>query len=135
MSEHEHPMPGQQLGLLECWKGYDSQVQAVDDLDEANIITSKVKRTVLDFEPMHKVLIDVDLPAQLLPSSTPGHFHLYIDKPINWVDYVDLLRALERCGIVEPGYVSASIDRGFTSLRLPWIKKSDPSPALRKWAS
>lgn len=71
----------------------------------------------------HKPVLDIDFPAALLPSSTVGHYHLYLDKEVIWDDYVDLLKALAKCGIIEQGYANASIDRGHTAVRLPWVKK------------
>ncbi|MBT2484828.1 MULTISPECIES: hypothetical protein [unclassified Microbacterium] len=96
-----------------------------DDIAEANVITSRVSGE----ENLHKVILDIDFPAKLVPSSTDGHFHLYIDKAIHWEAYVDLLGAMADAGLVEEGYVSASLERGHTAARLPWVKKSDgPRP-------
>lgn len=83
----------------------------------------------------HLPALDIDLPCQLRPSSTPGHFHLLIDHPVRWCDYVDLLHALAACGIVEPGYVSASIERGATFLRLPGVKKKPAAQPRQEPAS
>lgn len=74
-------------------------------------------------------MVDLDVPATLIPSTTPGHSHLYIDVPVNWSDYQLLLDALALVGAVEPGYVQASKARGFTSLRLPWVKKRKTAAA------
>lgn len=71
----------------------------------------------------HKPVLDIDFPAELLPSTTVGHYHLYLDKEVPWDDYVDLLNALAKCGIIEQGYANASIDRGHTAVRLPWVRK------------
>jgi hypothetical protein len=92
-----------------------------DNLDEANVITSAVKATA---GMTHKVVLDIDLPAKLVPSSTEGHFHLYIDHEVAWPKYEALLDALADAGIVEQGYVGASVARGFTAARLPWIRKA-----------
>jgi hypothetical protein len=98
----------------------DGERYFTTDKDEANLITSKV----LGNDQLHKVVLDVDIPARLIPSSTEGHFHLYIDKQIPWDNYVDLLGALAECGIIEAGYANASVERGYTAARLPWIKKA-----------
>lgn len=71
----------------------------------------------------HKPVLDIDFPAALIPSSTEGHFHLYLDKELTWDNYVELLKVLAKCGIIEQGYANASIDRTHTSARLPWVKK------------
>lgn len=75
-----------------------------------------------DFQ-MHRPILDIDFPAELIPSTTEGHFHLYLDKPMTWKQYRKLLGVLAEVGVVEPGYAQASIERGYSSTRLPWIKK------------
>ncbi len=93
-------------------------------LEDANVITSKI------VGPTHKhmLLIDIDHPAYLVRSSTPGHFHLYVEVPggIDKRRYFNLLNALVDCGVIEHGYYKASMKRGYTTLRLPWIKKGTP---------
>jgi hypothetical protein len=66
---------------------------------------SVVASTIEGSDSLHTIMLDLDVPATLVPSSTPGHSHLYIDVPL------------------EDGYVSASIERGHTALRLPGVKK------------
>lgn len=85
----------------------------------ANLISS----ALVDDDMMHAPVIDVDIPIAVIPSSTPGHFHLYIDKPMFWDQYVDLLDALERAGIVQHGFVHHSIQRKKSVLRMPWVNK------------
>ncbi len=81
---------------------------------------------------VHRPVIDLDLPAQLVPSSTPGHHHLYIDKPMAWDVYMRLLVALADAGLVERGYVGATERRGYSAVRLPWVRKGDdPLAELR----
>jgi hypothetical protein len=70
-------------------------------------------------------VLDLDLPAQLIPSSTPGHFHLYLDVELSHSTYMDLLTALAAAGIIERGYADASRERGYTAVRLPWVRKDD----------
>jgi hypothetical protein len=111
-------MPGQMLAAVELDGAYDSERILTTDAATANVITSQIAGTDL-----HKPVLDLDLPAQLLPSSTPGHFHLLIDKEMTCSVYVKLLVALMDAGLVEPGYVSASIERGHTAVRLPWVRK------------
>ena len=55
------------------------------------------------------------------PSSTSGHFHLYIDAPLTWDTYEDLLVCLgeeDGGGLVEEGYVRASVRRKQTFVRI-----------------
>lgn len=106
----------------------------VVELSEANVVCSDIDGTVthhqcqihncpLNIAAVHKPVLDIDVPVMLIPSSTEGHSHLYIDKSVSWDAYCKLLDALVECGIVERGYVQAAKNRGFTSVRLPWVKK------------
>lgn len=72
----------------------------------------------LFFETPHRV--------RWAPSSTPGHGHLYIDAILWWDEYEALLQAFAWAGLVEPGYVGASMRRKATHLRLPWVRKDGP---------
>jgi hypothetical protein len=87
---------------------------------EANLISS------LREDGSHAVTLDLDHHAELIPSSTEGHYHLYIDVPMEWWRYKLLLRVLAFCGVIEKGYAKASINKGGSFLRLPWIKKDIP---------
>ena len=98
--------------------------KSTDDLEEANVSLSLVK--TLSSARRHKVLLDIDHPAQLIPSSTEGHFHLYIDVEIDEEPYFAMLDALAKARVIQDGFALASRDRGFTALRLPWIKKRKP---------
>lgn len=71
----------------------------------------------------HKPVIDIDVPISVIPSSTPGHSHLYINHFVSWDEYCNLLDALVECGIVEEGYARSSKARGYTAVRLPWVRK------------
>ncbi len=132
------PLPGQ---VLEVVRAIDQDPDYTEgqareltrDVEGATVLTSRVDDgtdealTTPDFyRPRHKVVIDLDLPAQLIPSSTPGHFHLIIDKEMSWGEYTGLLLELARVGIVERGFVSASVSRGHTAVRLPWVPKGPP---------
>lgn len=107
------------------------------NLDHANVVSSLVKQDLGDFaadptKRFHKVAIDLDIPAYLIPSSTPGHSHLYIDVDIPHHRYMALLSALADAGIIERGYADVSIKRGRSDLRLPWVEKGDATPERPK---
>jgi hypothetical protein len=85
---------------------------------DATIVTSEVRSTAL-----HAPVLDVDMPCALVPSSTPGHFHLFIERGLTWHQYRRLLKALGRAGILEPDYVRASLQRRYSAVRVPWVKK------------
>jgi hypothetical protein len=105
------------------------------DIAVANVVSSELRPAdPLLSDPLdarHVVAIDLDVPAYLVPSSTEGHNHLYIDVPhgIPHYRYMALLSALADCGVIEKGYAAVSIKRGHSDLRLPWVQKGDPTPA------
>jgi len=117
-------MPGQVYQTVQAFTSYDAEVGRFEtlDLDKAQVITSMVAGE----SGNHKVILDIDLPAQLIPSTTPGHFHLYIDVEVPEPEYVNMLEAMAKAGVIEKGYYGASKERGFTAVRLPWVKKEAP---------
>lgn len=90
----------------------------VDSIDEAHVICSQDKLG------NHRPILDIDFPVHVVPSSTEGHFHLFLDKQMNFDTYMRLLAALANAGIIESKYASVSEARGYTSVRLPWIRKA-----------
>jgi hypothetical protein len=131
-----HPFPGNvmmQIDLKDSYADADDRIPTTD-LSKATVVTSLVESQPTNDRSggvVHRPVIDMDFPVKVIESSTPGHSHLYIDREIEWDDYVKLLEVMAEIGLVEPGYVSASKDRGFTALRLPWVKKH-PSD-VNKW--
>lgn len=89
--------------------------------EERNLIGSLARGT----QELHLPVLDIDFPAQLIPSATEGHFHLYLDVPLPWANYEKLLRVLGEIGIIQPGYMDASIARKQTFVRPP----EKPKPA------
>src|SRR3954467_4010293 len=92
-------------------------------ITEAHVVGSRI--TEGPRKGMHTLIIDVDHPTRAPRSTNFDHHHLYIDYPMPWEDVVKVLTVLAEVGIVEPGYVQASIDRGETNVRLPWILKHE----------
>lgn len=86
--------------------------------EQAEGVTS-VSHIDEDGKVWHRPVLDIDFGAALIPSSTPGHFHLYLDKIMDWEAYSALLYVLAECGVIEPGYDRASQERGYSSARLP----------------
>lgn len=110
--------------VLENVKEYEIEPPIeVYDYEDANLVGSLVSWDKL--ESVHKPVIDIDFPAHLEPSSTPGHFHLYLQKEIPWSKYVLLLTAMAGAGILEEGYVAAAIRQGQTYVRRPGVKKGE----------
>lgn len=85
-------------------------------------------------EHLHALVLDIDHQAWLIPSSTPGHSHLYVDLPVLPGDLWDFLDAAAKIGLVEEGYVSACKSRDMTSVRAPWIAKGEEPSTLRRAA-
>jgi hypothetical protein len=78
----------------------------------ANLISSKIR------DGLHAPIIDVDFPVHVIPSQTPGHFHLAFDKVMPEEEYFSFLEALESFGIIEEGYKDMSILRGASFVRV-----------------
>lgn len=89
---------------------------------DATAITSEVVGSDL-----HAPVFDFDYPCELVESTTPGHYHLYLNgPPITKEAYMEVLSVMAKHGLVQTGYANAAKDRGFATLRLPWVKKEIP---------
>jgi hypothetical protein len=91
---------------------FDERVEVPED--EANLVSSRELGS-----DMHRPVIDIDFPCSLVPSGTPDHFHLYLDKPMTWRAYKRLLAELYKTGIVEKGFYELSVKRGASFVRHP----------------
>lgn len=87
---------------------------------EANLVSSLSK------DGKHRPVIDIDVPCHYVPSTTPGHGHLYIDVPMEWTQMAKILVALREAGVVEEGYLNAALERGACYVRPEWVKKPQP---------
>ena len=96
-----------------------------DRISEINLVSSK---SAADEDvDVHYPVIDLDIPAALVPSSTEGHSHLYLGVGMSWEKLGALLDALVAAEIVEPGYASVCKDKHeCTYVRLPWVRKEEP---------
>ncbi len=96
---------------------------------KANLVGSRVQGATPGAElDWHMPVLDIDIPAQLIPSTTEGHHHLYLDVVIPWDKYERLLLSLEECGIIEEGYSDASRRRKQTFVRKPGVRKGRDAP-------
>ena len=101
-----------------CGEAAVTQLREVmDELDLTR--PNPVQLSVAD----HGVVVVLTQPAFLVPSSTAGHFHLYLNKALSWADYRKLLKALRRCDVIEDGFYRLSLQRGQTFLRPPGVLK------------
>lgn len=85
--------------------------------EDANLVGSLCE------DGTHRPVIDIDLPARLVPSSTEGHFHLYIDVPMTLEVYLAMLDAMVAAGVVDAAYVQHVRERGMSLCRPEWVKK------------
>jgi hypothetical protein len=81
----------------------------------------------------HRPVLDIDVPAYLVPSTRPGHSHLYIDVELDAEKYFNLLDALADCGILEEGYAGVSRARGNSAVRVPWVEKDLVAEEIKKF--
>lgn len=88
----------------------------------ANVLSSE-KMDAPESWPTHTIMLDLDVPHKLVPSSTPGHSHLYIDVDLDPHRYEALLVALRDAGIIQTGILQQFDVHGATFLRLPDVKK------------
>lgn len=85
----------------------------------ANLVSSRT------LSGKHKPILDLDFPLRLEPSTTEGHYHLYLDGPeISWWRYVALLTGLYLAGVIEMGFYVWSLRRGGTWVRKPGVTKT-----------
>lgn len=90
------------------------------DRAKATYVSSRLRTN----KRMHAPALDLDIPAALVPSTTPGHAHLYLDVEMNWVTYRRLLKALAKAGVIEKSWAKASIQSQQTLVRPPWLLKA-----------
>jgi len=88
----------------------------------ANLVSS------LCWDGAHRPALDIDIPCELIQSTTEGHSHLYFPTlALSWEQYRVLLEALAFVGIIEPAYRDASYSRQQTLLRPPGVEKPTPN--------
>lgn len=88
---------------------------------DANLIGSRLQNT-----QTHRLMLDLDFECELVPSSTPGRYHLYANKFLHHEDMDKLVNTLVEVGILNEGIKTMQWDaNGELALRLPWVKKGD----------
>jgi hypothetical protein len=101
---------------------------------EANLVTSVSSHQTNPHTVLHKPQLDLDVPNHYLYSSTEGHGHLLVDVDIPWDKYLQWLQLSADLGIIQQGWVNASKRRGYTTLRLPHIKKTEAQKKIDPYA-
>jgi len=85
---------------------------------KANVMCSDLE----DGSGMHFLTLDLDMPVEVLKSSS-GNTHLIVKHRLEFKDMVEILRVLEKHGLVQPRWVESTEKHGFSTLRLPGIDK------------
>ena len=117
------PDPDFDLAGRSTWTVKGGERTRVPAEDALVVSSAKGGATAIGKDPTHRPVLDIDIPARLIPSSTPGHSHLYLDIDMEWDKYEALLKALADAHVIEEGYVLAALDRRATFVRLPWVTK------------
>lgn len=99
------------------------KVDVVATIDHMNVFGSRLDNG------NHVPLFDFDFPVELVPSSTPGHFHLYVSKEIGWEHYRDILLAMRRARLLDAGWVDSALEERCATIRPPHVMKEE---ALQK---
>lgn len=94
---------------------------------EADAIGSLIENKPSEPE-LHAPVLDFDFPCELLPSSTYGNNHLYINTPMSWENYEKLLGTLCEVGLIQEGFYRAAIKNKQTIVRKPGTHKDPPEP-------
>lgn len=85
---------------------------------QPNLISSRTD------DGRHMPVLDLDVPARLVPSSTEGHTHLYLDVPMSRWRWTALMVALRLAGVIETGFLVWSLRRGGNFVRVPTSYKT-----------
>lgn len=110
----------------DCYE--DETRSQVSDPALANLISSRVEGS-----RKHAPVLDIDhAPVRVVPSSTPGHSHLYIDVAMSWRRYRKLLKALMKARIIDRDFYQLSIDERASFVRRPGLNKVDDAKFIEE---
>lgn len=79
------------------------------------------KKTVTTRNPAQPVTLKGNV--FVVESSSVDHFHVYSDHGYTWGEYEKLLHELWDSEVLDAGYYYYSVERGFTAVRKPWVRK------------
>lgn len=97
---------------------YRGSKDRVEDYVRPNGVSSKT----IDGKQMP--IIDLDFDHYYERSTTSGHGHLFLNRPISNFRWIVLMFALRIANVIEPGYFLWSLRRGHNQLRYPGGKKT-----------
>lgn len=95
-------------------------------LERANLISSEVEPDT------HMPVIDLDFPARIIPSSTDGHGHLYIDQEITWEQYLALLEGFQKAGLIQDAWLASAKQDKRSYVRLPHVFKKEQAGKAKR---
>jgi hypothetical protein len=104
----------------------DTDREPAGSYGEANLIGSRITRRRFPGIPVgdtHLPVIDLDFSAYLEASTSPGHYHLYLNRDVSWWRYKKVLKAMYKAGLIEKGFYRLSVKRGQTFVRRPGVRK------------
>lgn len=88
------------------------------------LVTSLKHPNIFDTtSEIHAPVLDLDIEHEYWPSSRPGHASLMLNVDLPAELHAELLDVLERCGILESGFVASAKAKGYAAVRTPWTKK------------
>lgn len=91
--------------------------------DDGNLWSS------LNTDGGHTPVLDLDLPARLIPSWTAGHFHLVIDGvSMSWDQYERFLTICAEVGIISKKYLAHCLQRKMSMIRKAGVPKLYTGP-------
>jgi hypothetical protein len=91
---------------------------------KGNLISSMVRPEV------HRPILDLDKPHAYVPSSTPGHGHLYLDVTLNEMEHYLLISTLVQLRILGRGSQHQLEAHSMSLTRPPHVKKKETSEPL-----
>lgn len=87
---------------------------------DANLVSS------IKANGKHCLFLDLDMAHQHIPSTTPGHAHLFINADLSRDALQEIVDVLAKHKILQAGVKRGFDERGFLSLRIPGSVKGDP---------
>lgn len=99
---------------------YKKEHVEVHPLD-ANLISSKKANG------KHVLFLDLDQNNKVVPSSTHGHTHIYVDTDLDLAALKEIVDVLAKHGIVQEGIKRQLDEYGFLTLRPPGVVKGNPA--------
>lgn len=122
---HVHPVrqlahfaQGEELARFDAAaRKYGQHIMPIDEAHPANCVISGAPDGPYS---MHGPILDDDGGLfRVVPSRTPGHQHVYVNKSIPWAKFERLLRVLADCELIDRSWAELSIQQGTATLRLP----------------